>query len=92
MMMPQQTLGKSVHIICFLSAINLKPLNILTQDVVLYWSVSSFYGLAQNLVLMSPRARRLLRIPWTPAEKVTPYRDIINRIKDKKLFKTDSLR
>jgi inner membrane protein COX18 len=53
----------------------------ITQDVALYWTVSSVYGLAQNLVLLSPSFRRFSRIPVTPHERPKPYRHIANRIK-----------
>ncbi|XP_046635686.1 cytochrome c oxidase assembly protein COX18, mitochondrial-like [Daphnia pulicaria] len=50
-------------------------------DVALYWTVSSVYGLAQNLVLLSPSFRRFSRIPVTPHERPQPYRHIVNQIK-----------
>ncbi|KAL1517796.1 hypothetical protein ABEB36_001520 [Hypothenemus hampei] len=49
----------------------------------LYWTASSAYGLAQNLVLMSPKVRRLFRIPETTIEVKEPYQLIINKLKSK---------
>jgi inner membrane protein COX18 len=58
----------------------------ITQDVALYWTVSSVYGLAQNLVLLSPSFRRFSRIPVTHGERPQPYRHIVNQIKAHRLF------
>ncbi|XP_046651204.1 cytochrome c oxidase assembly protein COX18, mitochondrial-like [Daphnia pulicaria] len=55
-------------------------------DVALYWTVSSVYGLAQNLVLLSPSFRRFSRIPVTRGERPQPYRHIVNQIKAHRLF------
>ena len=41
----------------------------------LYWATSSIYGLVQNLALMQPGIRRLLRIPKSPTESKTPIKD-----------------
>lgn len=46
----------------------------------LYWTVSSAFSLAQNLLLVSPRAKRILRIPPTSKDHMeTPYRTIAAR-------------
>ncbi|CDQ62342.1 unnamed protein product [Oncorhynchus mykiss] len=42
----------------------------------LYWLSSSCVGLGHNLLLRSPRFRRLCRIPPTRSDSDTPYRDI----------------
>ncbi|XP_032785825.2 cytochrome c oxidase assembly protein COX18, mitochondrial [Daphnia magna] len=55
-------------------------------DVALYWTVSSFYGLTQNLVLLSPTFRRFFRIPVTPLERPHPYQHILNQIKAHRIF------
>lgn len=39
----------------------------------LYWSVSSAYGLAQNLLLLTPAVRRATGIPKTPSELDDPF-------------------
>ena len=43
----------------------------------LYWSVSASFGLIQNVSLKFPTVRRILRIPKTPSESATPFRDIV---------------
>ncbi|GAB5570744.1 cytochrome c oxidase assembly protein COX18 [Prionailurus iriomotensis] len=45
-------------------------------SIVLYWLCSSFMGLSQNLLLRSPRFRRLCRIPLTKSDSDTPYKDL----------------
>lgn len=46
----------------------------------LYWMVSSAYSVAQNLILVSPRVKRLLRIPATSKDHMeNPYRTIATR-------------
>lgn len=47
----------------------------------LYWMTSSAYGLVQNLVLLSPRVKRLAHIPETPNELSNPYRHIVSEIR-----------
>ena len=51
----------------------------------LYWATSSSYGLVQNLALMQPGIRRLLRIPKSPTESKTPIKDkldiLMSRVK-----------
>ncbi|XP_049831650.1 cytochrome c oxidase assembly protein COX18, mitochondrial [Schistocerca gregaria] len=53
-----------------------------------YWVTSSFYGLVQNIVLMSPRVKKFFRIPETPSQLKHPYRHIYKRLREKvdKLF------
>jgi len=51
--------------------------------VALYWTTSSVYGLIQNLVMLSPRVRRGLKIPQTPRELQQPYKHIADQIKSK---------
>ncbi|GFG37145.1 hypothetical protein Cfor_00395 [Coptotermes formosanus] len=47
----------------------------------LYWVTSSVYGLVQNLVLLSPRVKRLANIPETPNQLNNPYRHIASEIR-----------
>lgn len=42
----------------------------------LYWVTSSAYGLGQNLLLMSPRFKRLVGVPLVPSEIARPYHHI----------------
>ncbi|KPP74882.1 hypothetical protein Z043_105923 [Scleropages formosus] len=46
------------------------------SSMALYWLSSSCVGLGHNLLLRSPRFRRLCRIPTTSSDSDTPYRDI----------------
>jgi mitochondrial inner membrane protein COX18 len=48
----------------------------------LYWMTSSCVGLVQNLILVSPKVRRILRIPEAPSELENPYNHIKEEIKD----------
>lgn len=46
----------------------------------LYWTASSAYSLAQNLILVSPKVKRILRIAATSKDHMeTPYRTIALR-------------
>ena len=40
----------------------------------LYWSVSAYAGLAVNLVMMSPKVRKAVRIPATALDSQNPYK------------------
>lgn len=51
----------------------------------LYWTCSSSYGLAQNLLIKHPTVRRLLNIPKTPSESKQPYNDMISILKNRAL-------
>lgn len=42
----------------------------------LYWATSSSYGLVQNILFNFPHVRRGLKIPRTPSESQTPFRDL----------------
>lgn len=53
------------------------------QAMVLYWSMSSMYGLAQNVLFKYPRVRRALGVPKTPSESRTPYRDLLGIVREK---------
>ncbi|KAI1888322.1 hypothetical protein AGOR_G00183820 [Albula goreensis] len=46
------------------------------SSMAVYWLSSSFVGLGHNLLLRSPRFRRLCRIPTTRLDSDTPYRDL----------------
>lgn len=49
----------------------------------LYWTTSSVYGLAQNLILMSPRLKQLLGIPKLPNAVNNPYEHLVKKIKQR---------
>ena len=49
----------------------------------LYWSVSSSYGLVQNVLFKYPKVRRKLGIPKTPSESKQPFRDVLDIIQVK---------
>lgn len=55
-------------------AIGMIPIAMYVPSCVsLYWVTSSAFGLLQNLVLLSPRLRRLARMPITVSESAHPY-------------------
>lgn len=60
-----------------------KESNVIMQVMSLYWSVSSSYGLAQNVLFRLPRVRRALAIPKTPSESKHPYKDLLAVVKQK---------
>lgn len=47
----------------------------------LYWVSSSAFGLVQNLLLLSPRLKRLANIPKVNSELEKPYSFVLNKIK-----------
>jgi len=51
--------------------------------LVLYWTTSSAYGLAQNIFLLSPKVKRLFKIPETAIEVKQPYKMVISNLKTK---------
>uniref|UniRef100_A0A6P7FHP9 Cytochrome c oxidase assembly protein COX18, mitochondrial-like isoform X1 n=1 Tax=Diabrotica virgifera virgifera TaxID=50390 RepID=A0A6P7FHP9_DIAVI len=51
--------------------------------LVLYWTTSSAYGLIQNIVLLSPRVKRICRIPKTEIELENPYKHISQQLQKK---------
>lgn len=56
----------------------------------LYWTTSSAYSLAQNLIIVSPKVKRLLRIPATSKDHMdTPYRTIAARFSEKMQTRRD---
>ena len=58
----------------FLSLSPSLPLSL--QSMAMYWLSSSLVGLGHNLLLRSPRFRRLCCIPATRGDSDTPYRDL----------------
>lgn len=46
------------------------------QAMCLYWAVSAFFGLAQNIALKFPTVRRQLGIPKTPSESQQPIQEL----------------
>ena len=46
------------------------------QAMSLYWSVSAFYGLSQNILLKIPSARRALGIRPSKSDSATPFQDM----------------
>ncbi|XP_077290797.1 cytochrome c oxidase assembly protein COX18, mitochondrial [Arctopsyche grandis] len=63
------------------------------SSLCLYWVTSSSFGLFQNILLLSPKARRFLRIPLTPTELKEPYQIIKTKIVDRvpNILKRNSL-
>ncbi|XP_066156904.1 cytochrome c oxidase assembly protein COX18, mitochondrial [Euwallacea fornicatus] len=51
--------------------------------LVLYWTTSSAFGLMQNLLLMAPKVKRILKIPKSAAEVDKPYNMVISNFKSK---------
>lgn len=47
----------------------------------LYWVTSSAFGLVQNLILLSPRLKRLANFPKVNSELEKPYTFLLDNIK-----------
>ncbi|XP_044270525.1 cytochrome c oxidase assembly protein COX18, mitochondrial isoform X1 [Tribolium madens] len=57
--------------------------SVVPSCVVLYWTTSSAFGFVQNLILISPKIRRMCKIPQTPSEIEQPYQHILLGFKQK---------
>ena len=55
-----------------------------------YWACSVVFGLGQNVFMMLPSVRRAVRIPITPDESQTPFRDMVKVAKVKYSLKKRS--
>lgn len=51
-------------------------INLYFQAMCLYWAVSAFFGVAQNIALKFPTVRRQLGIPKTPSESQQPIQEL----------------
>ncbi|XP_005392999.1 PREDICTED: mitochondrial inner membrane protein COX18 [Chinchilla lanigera] len=77
-----QRLGMSRFQVCvtyFVRAVSVLMVPIaatMPSSITFYWLCSSLMGLAQNLLLCSPRFRQLCRIPLTKSQSTTPYKDL----------------
>lgn len=78
-------LQNALTIIFRIFAIGLVPVAASVPScLTLYWTTSSAFSLAQNLLLVSPRVKRVLRIPATSKDHMdTPYRTIAARFSKK---------
>ena len=50
--------------------------------VCFYWTVSSLYGVGQNIVFRVPAVRRAAGIPPTSTESTRPFADIAMRFRN----------
>lgn len=57
--------------------------SIMPSGLTLYWWSSSLFGFGQNLLLLSPKFRRLVKIPKSHSELEKPYSTAMNRILEK---------
>ncbi|XP_022361633.1 mitochondrial inner membrane protein COX18 isoform X1 [Enhydra lutris kenyoni] len=77
-----QKIGTSrfqTYVMYFVRAVSLLMIPVaatVPSSIVLYWLCSSLMGLSQNLLLRSPRFRRLCRIPLTKSDSDSPYKDL----------------
>ena len=55
------------------------------SGLALYWATSASAGLAVNLILLSPKFRRLVKIPHTEMESARPYNRLAVKFTDKVL-------
>lgn len=53
------------------------------SGLALYWVSSSTFGLLQNLIILSPKVRRMARIPKVNSEHDKPYRHLFDKIKER---------
>lgn len=53
------------------------------SGLALYWVSSSSFGLFQNLLLLSPKLRRISGIPKVDSEHERPYSHLYSKIKER---------
>jgi len=53
------------------------------SGLALYWTTSSAFGLAQNLVLMSPKIKEIAGVPKTPSQLDDPYKHLADMTKER---------
>lgn len=53
------------------------------SGLALYWVSSSTFGILQNLFLLSPKVRRMAKIPKVDSEHERPYRFLIDKIRER---------
>eukprot|EP00058_Branchiostoma_floridae_P016401 XP_002601889.1 hypothetical protein BRAFLDRAFT_86367 [Branchiostoma floridae] len=56
---------------------------VIVEAMSLYWTSSSAVGLAQNILLKLPWLRQACRIPPTPRDSPTPFRDMAASVRQK---------
>lgn len=56
---------------------------VVPSGLCLYWVSSSAFGLVQNLLLLSPKLKRLTNIPKVNSEIEKPYRFILEKFKER---------
>jgi mitochondrial inner membrane protein COX18 len=49
--------------------------------VAMYWMMSGSTAVAMNLIIMSPKFRRLVRIPQLPTEDRNPYQKLVTNFR-----------
>lgn len=49
----------------------------------LYWVTSSAFGLVQNLLILSPKLKRLTNIPKVKSEHEKPYSFLVEKTKER---------
>nr|XP_003705007.2 PREDICTED: mitochondrial inner membrane protein COX18 [Megachile rotundata] len=57
------------------------------SSLALYWTTNNYCTLLQSLLLLSPKIRRLGRIPKTQSEYPHPYSELYKKLKDKVVLK-----
>lgn len=53
------------------------------SGLALYWVTSSTFGLLQNLIILSPKVRRIARIPKVDSEHEHPYKYLLCKIRER---------
>lgn len=53
------------------------------SGLALYWTTSSAFGLTQNLVLMSPKLKKIVGVPDTPSQLDDPYKHLADMTKER---------
>ncbi|XP_002737317.1 cytochrome c oxidase assembly protein COX18, mitochondrial-like [Saccoglossus kowalevskii] len=87
---PTKWQGRITNLFRFFSVAMVPLAAYLPTGMSLYWASSSVYGLGQNLLLKSPKMRRIFQLPHVPSESTTPYKDMMKLAKIKFLRQSES--
>ena len=62
-------------------AVLMVPLSAIQPSaLLLYWATSGAIGIVHNLIVISPKFKKIVKIPQLPVDSITPYQDIRRKI------------
>jgi len=72
---------KRMSIFLYGIAVLMVPLSAIQPSALpLYWATSGAIGIVHNLIVISPKFKKIVKIPQLPVDSITPYQDIRRKI------------